>query len=205
MAVASLSKFTVPLSTSQSASTQGLLMPKLKFRFRVGFDNFGITQPTSELTKQVMDFTRPQVGFNPIEIPVYNSRVYLAGRPEWQACTVNLRDDASGQVTRLVGEQIQKQFDFMEQSSAAAGIDYKFITRLEILDGGNGAYTPTVLETWELYGCFVLDVNYNNVEYGSNDPATLTMQIRFDNAIQTPIGTGIGISVGRTIGQTITG
>lgn len=205
MAVASLSKFTVPLSTNQSASAQGLLMPKLKFRFRVNFENFGVSQPTTELTKQVMDFTRPQVGFNPIEIPVYNSRVYLAGRPEWQAATVNLRDDAGGQVTRLVGEQIQKQFDFMEQSSASSGIDYKFITRLEILDGGNGANAPVSLETWELYGCFILDVNYNNVDYNTNDPATITMQIRFDNAIQTPIGTGVGSTVARTLGTTITG
>jgi hypothetical protein len=205
MATASLSKFTVPLSTNQSASAQGLLMPKLKFRFRVTFVNFGVSQPTTELTKQVMDFTRPQVAFNPIEIPVYNSRIYLAGRPEWQACTVNIRDDAGGEVTRLVGEQIQKQFDFMEQSSAASGIDYKFQTQLEMLDGGNGANTPTVLETWELDGCFLLDVNYNNVEYTSNDPANITMQIRFDNAIQTPTGSGIGSVVARTLGSTATG
>lgn len=205
MAVASLSKFTVSLSTNQSSSTQGLLMPKLKYRFRVGFENFGISQPTTEMTKQVMDFTRPQVGFNPIEIPVYNSRIYLAGRPEWQACTVNMRDDAGGQVSRLVGEQIQKQFDFMEQSSASSGIDYKFITRLDILDGGNGLNAPSMLETWELYGCFVLDVNYNNVDYNTNDPATITMQIRFDNAIQVPLGSGIGTYVGRGNGITATG
>jgi len=35
MAVSSLTRFTVPLGGDQSASTQGLLMPKLKFRFRV--------------------------------------------------------------------------------------------------------------------------------------------------------------------------
>lgn len=205
MAVASLSRFTVPLSTNQSASAQGLLMPKLKFRFRVGFEGFGISQPTTEMTKQVMDFTRPQVAFDPIEIPVYNSRVYLAGRPQWQACTVNIRDDAGGQVSRLVGEQIQKQFDFMEQSSASSGIDYKFLTRLQILDGGNGINTPRILEDWELYGCFLLDVNYNNVDYNSNDPATIALQIRFDNAIQIPYGSGVGAYVPRTFGTTITG
>jgi hypothetical protein len=59
MATSSLSKFTVPLSTNQSATSQGLLMPKLKFRFRVTFENFGVSQPTTELTKQVMDFKRP--------------------------------------------------------------------------------------------------------------------------------------------------
>jgi len=205
MAVSSLNKFTVPLSTNQSASSQGLLMPKLKFRFRVTLENFGISQPTTELTKQVMDFTRPQVAFNQIEIPIYNSRVYLAGRPEWQASTIQFRDDAGGQVAKLVGEQVQKQFDFMEQSGAAAGIDYKFITRCEILDGGNGANEATVLETWEMYGCYLQDINYNNVDYSTNDPVTITAQIRYDNAVQTPIGTGIGTSVGEALVRSVAG
>ena len=205
MAVSSLNKFTVPLSTNQSASSQGLLMPKLKFRFRVTLENFGISQPTTELTKQVMDFTRPQVAFNQIEIPIYNSRVYLAGRPEWQASTINFRDDAGGQVAKLVGEQLQKQFDFMEQASASSGIDYKFLTRFEVLDGGNGVHEATVLETWELYGCYLSNTDYADANYATNEPMTVAMTIRYDNAIQTPLETGIGTLVGRTLGTTITG
>jgi hypothetical protein len=205
MATASLTNFTVPLSTSQSASSQGLLMPKLKFRFRVTFLNFGVTQPTTELTKQVMDFKRPQVSMEPITIDIYNSKVYLAGKPTWETVTCMLRDDAGGEVTRRVGEQMQKQFDFFEQSSASSGIDYKFTTVLEILDGGNGANTPTVLETWELYGCYLSQADYGDFNYGTNDPATIALTIRYDNAIQTPIGTGIGSTVARTIGTTVTG
>jgi hypothetical protein len=205
MATSSLSKFTVPLSTNQSATSQGLLMPKLKFRFRVTFENFGVSQPTTELTKQVMDFKRPTLTFDPIEIPVYNSRVYLAGKPTWDPVTCTLRDDASGEVAKRVGEQLQKQFDFMEQSSASSGIDYKFLTRFEVLDGGNGANEVTVLETWEMYGCFLTNTDYANAEYGSNDPMTIALTIRYDNAIQTPIGTGVGASVARTLGTVITG
>lgn len=204
MATASLLNFTVPLSTNQSASSQGLLMPKLKFRFRATFINFGISQPTTEMTKQVKDFTRPQLAFNSIEIPVYNSRVYLAGKPEWSACTVNLRDDMGGYVSSLVGQQVQKQFDFMEQASASSGIDYKFMTIIEVLDGGNGVLTPNVLETWELDGCFLLDVNYNNMDYSTNDPMEIALQIRFDNAIQGP-GEGIGSYVGRSLNEVATG
>jgi len=205
MATSSLSKFTVPLSTNQSASSQGLLMPKLKFRFRVTFENFGVSQPTTELTKQVMDFKRPSIEFGEIEIPIYNSRVYLAGKPTWQAVTCSLRDDAGGEVAKRVGEQVQKQFDFMEQSSASSGIDYKFLTRFEVLDGGNGANQPTVLETWEMYGCYITTADYQNAEYSSNDPMTIALTIRYDNAIQTPIGTGVGSTVARTLGTVITG
>ena len=105
MPVASLSNFTVPLNSNQSATTQGLLMPKLKYRFRATFINFGVTTPTTTLTTQVVDIKRPNVNFNPITLDVYNSKVFLQGKPEWQETTVNLRDDASGQVTTLVGQQ----------------------------------------------------------------------------------------------------
>lgn len=191
MAVSSLTKFTVPLGAGQSSSTQGLLMPKLKFRFRATFQNFGTpASSTTELTKQIIDFTRPTVNFEPIEIPVYNSRVYLAGKPNWEIATINIRDDAGGNVAKLIAEQVQKQFDFMEQSSASFGIDYKFTTTLDILDGGNGAIEPQVLETWYMYGCFITNVNYNDVNYGTNEPATITLQFRFDNAEQIPQATG---------------
>jgi hypothetical protein len=205
MAVSSLTRMTVPLASDQSASTQGLLMPKLKYRFRVMFENFGAENSTTELTKQVIDFTRPSVTFDEIPIEIYNSRMYLAGKHTWDMLTVNLRDDASGEVARLVGQQLQKQLDFSEQASAAAGIDYKFLTRLEILDGGNGAVEPVVLETWEVYGCYLNQVNYNDLNYGSSEAVTITMQIRFDNALQTPIGSGVGSGVARAAGTVVTG
>jgi hypothetical protein len=198
MAVSSLTRFTVPLGGNQSATTQGLLMPKLKFRFRGTFENFGVSNPKTELTKQIMTFARPQVTFDPIEIPIYNSKIYIAGRPTWAAVAVTLRDDAGGNVSRLVGEQLQKQFDFMEQASAASGSDYKFVTTLEMLDGGNGTTEPTVLETWQLYGCFLTDVNYNDVDYGSNDPVTIALSVRYDNALQTTTPGGVGNPVPRT-------
>lgn len=205
MSVSSLLKFTVPLDSDQSANAQGLLMPKLKYRFRALFENLGVSTPRTELTKQVMDITRPSITFEEMEVPIYNSRVYLAGKHSWDMVTVNFRDDVNGSVSRLLGEQVQKQFDVMEQASASAGIDYKFITRFEILDGGNGASEANVLETWELYGCFLQNVNYNDLNYASNEPVTITTSIKFDNAIQSPIGDGVGATVARAVGQTVTG
>jgi hypothetical protein len=171
-------------------------MPKLGYRFRVTFSNFGVNPTTTELTKQVMDCTRPQVSFGDLNIDVYNSKVKLLGKPDWADITINLRDDAGNEVSRLVSQQVQKQFDFMEQASAAAGIDYKFITKLEVLDGSQGAEAG-ILETWEMYGCFLQSANYNDLNYGSNEAVTISMSIRFDNALQVPLGTGVGTFVGR--------
>jgi len=205
MAISTLSRITVPLDSNASSSNQGLLMPKLQYRFRVSLENFGVSTPTTELTKQVVDVTRPTVNFEETILDVYNSKVYLAGKHTWEPITLNLREDVSNNVQKLVGEQLQKQFDFFEQSSAASGADYKFTTRIEVLDGGNGANAVGVLETFELYGCFVQNANYNTLAYGTGDPVTVTLAIRYDNAIQTPQGTGVGTAVGRTVNTLVTG
>ena len=205
MAISTLSKFTVPLANDQSSASQGLLMPKLQYRFRAILENFGVSTPRSELTKQVMDITRPNLTFDTVTLDVYNSKVFVAGKHTWDPITVTLRDDVNNSVTKLVGEQIQKQFDFFEQASAASGIDYKFTARIEMLDGGGGSSKPNVLETFELYGAYIDNVNYNTLAYTESTPATITLGIRYDNCIQTPTGTGIGTAVTRTIGTLATG
>jgi hypothetical protein len=205
MAVSSLQRMTVPVGSAAEGGIQGLLMPKLKYRFRVFFENLGVSKPTTELTKQVVSVTRPTVSFEEIALPVYNSTLKLAGRHSWTDITCSVRDDASGEVARLIGEQLQKQMDFLEMASAASGIDYKFTTRIEILDGGNGASEPVVLETWALYGCYLKSANYGDLNYGTNEAVTVEMTIAYDNANQTPNGSGVGTEIGRTVGDGVTG
>ena len=210
MAISSLGRFGVP--TSDGATSTALLMPKLKYRFRVIFTGFGVSAgDVVELTKQVVDVARPSVSFEEMTLDVYNSKVYLAGKHSFEAITVNLRDDATGLVQRVVGEQLQKQFDFLEQAGARSGIDYKFTTRIDVLDGGNGAKEVSTLESINLWGCFLQNVNYGDLNYGSNEAATVALSIRFDNMTQLKGGTdtvieGVGRNVGeRTLGSLTTG
>lgn len=212
MPSSSLNNMTVPLASDQSASTQGLLMPKLRYRFRALFENLGVSSTTTELTKQVVSFARPNLSFEQITLPIYNSTLKLAGRHTWQPVQIVVRDDAGGNVSKLVGEQIQKQMDFLEMSSAASGIDYKFQTTLEILDGGNGANEPVVLESWQLYGCYIQVADYGPMAYGSNEAVEITMTIEYDNANQTGnqgkpggVGSSLLTGVGRTIAGSVTG
>ncbi len=209
MATLSQSLNNMTVGADNTSSSQGLLMPKLQFRFRALFLNFGTGGSTQELTKQVIDIARPTVNFTEIPLEIYNSRIYLAGKHEWQTTTVNLRDDAQGNVSKLIGTQLQKQMDFAEQASAAAGIDYKFQLNYQVLDGGNGILTPTVLESWELAGCFIQSANYNTLNYGTNEAVTISLTVRFDNALQTNGAgnadtSGLGINVGRAFGGTAT-
>ncbi len=200
MSITSLNNFGV--YTDQG--TQVLLMPKLKYRFRVTLLNFGV-ESSLELTKQVADVTRPKVGFEEIQLDVYNSKVFLTGKYIFEPFTLTLRDDASGQVQKLIGQQIQKQFDFMEQASARSGVDYKFTSRIEVLDGGNASLEPQILETVEFYGCFIKDADYGDLKYDGSEAVTVALTIRYDNMVQFAAGSsatspagGIGALVGRS-------
>jgi hypothetical protein len=210
MAITSLNRFSVP--TDGSVVNQALLMPKLKYRFRVVFTGFGVSVgDVVELTKQVQEVARPKVSFEEMILEIYNSKVYLAGKHTFEPITMTLRDDATGLVQRVVGEQLQKQFDFLEQASARSGIDYKFTTRIDVLDGGNGTKEVSTLESVNLWGCFLQNVDYGDMNYGENAHATVAMTIRYDNMTQLKGGTssileGVGRDIGaRTIGSLTTG
>jgi hypothetical protein len=199
MATSSLLNFTVPLSVGgQSASGQGLIMPKLKYRFAITFIGFGVATDTTELTKQVMDFKRPSVKFDEQVLDVYNSKIHYAGKPAWDPTSVTLRDDMEGNIQTLVGQQMQRQFDFLNQASASSAFDYKFEMLCQMLDGGNAQVEPVVLETWDLVGCYVSNADYDALDYKTSDPVTVKLSIVFDNAIQS-VG-GIGSAVPRTHG-----
>ena len=95
MAITSLTNYSI--NPSGPGSNTGMLMPKLKYRFRVTLLGFG-TSSSTELTKQVMDVTRPKVSFEEIPIEIYNSKIKIAGKYTWENITLNLRDDASSTV-----------------------------------------------------------------------------------------------------------
>ncbi len=207
MPITTLQNISIP--TEGAGSNSSLLMPKLQYRFRVLLDGFGTTggpDGVREVSRQVVDVTRPNLSFEQITIDAYNSRSYLAGKHTWEPITLTLREDANNNVQKIVGQQLQRQFDFYEQSSAVAGGTYKFQTRIEILDGGNGGNGANVLDRFHLVGCYIESANYNTLAYATNDPVTVSLTIRYDNALQFGVEGadyyGIGEFTGRSINST---
>jgi len=204
MPITTLQNISIP--TEEGGSNSSLLMPKLQYRFRVLVDNFGAADGgdgTRELTRQVIDVTRPNLTFEQMTIDAYNSRTYLAGKHTWEPITLTLREDANNNVQKMVGQQLQKQFDFFEQSSAVSSGTYKFQTRIEILDGGNGATGPNVIDRFHLVGCYIESANYNQLAYATSDAVQTTLTIRYDNAIQFGADDG-EVGIGEPIARATT-
>jgi len=174
-----LNKFGVPIySTGGNPGKIGMLQPKMRHRFRVRVLNFGDEQKLEDLTRQVMSVTKPSLSYDIITVDSYNSRAYYSGKHTWGEINLTVRDDITNRVSRLIGQQVQKQLNHYEQTAWAAGINYKFNMYIEMLDGGN----VKILEEWYLEGCFLSSINWNDLDYSSAEPQTISLTIRYDNA-----------------------
>ena len=171
-----LSKFGVPLGGGQGRG--GLLQLKYKYRFRVRVVNFGPIAGGLDFTQQVQQVSKPKISHEPVEVHSYNSTAWYAGKHKWESLNIVLKDDLTNNVSKLVGHQLQKQLNHFEQTGFAAGINYKFVTIIETMDGGN----DTVVETWTVEGCFLENVEYAELDYQESGFQTITMTIRYDNA-----------------------
>ena len=169
------SKFGVPLT---GAVGSGILQPKQKYRFRLSLLNFAGSAETKVLTQSVNSVGRPTITYDEVEIHSYNSRDYIQGKHSWNTIDIVLRDDITNSVSKLVGAQAQRQVNHFQQTTPAAANDFKFDAQIEILDGVNAGAS----EVWFLEGCFLTSVNYDDVDYSSNEVLTISLTVRYGNA-----------------------
>lgn len=173
--MADLSKFGIPLDGNKL----GMLQPKLAYRFRILFNNFGINDNLRELTANVISVVRPAVTYQEIPVHSYNSIAYAMGKHEWQPIDIVVRDDITNAVTSAVSSQVQRQLNHYEQIGPVAGTNYKFSMQIHTLDGTNAEE----LEAWQLDGCFLTNVVNNEFNYESGaEMMRIQMTIRYDNA-----------------------
>lgn len=165
------------LGVPDNSGNTTTIMPKLQYRFRVTFigDGFSATP-----TRSVISVSRPSLTHDEILIDAYNSRINLAGKHTWDPITVVIRDDVDSATLRELNNQLNRQVDFANQSSTRAGAGYKFQMKVETLDGANP--TPGILDTFELAGCFIQNIQYGEMAYASSDQVQMTVAVRYDNA-----------------------
>jgi hypothetical protein len=186
--MAVLDKLSVPVN----GESQGTLMPKLQYRFRVNFINMGAGD-TKVATNNVVSVTRPNLTHEEVMIDTYNSKIYMAGKHSWEAITIELRDDITSATSTLLDQQVARQIDMANQSSPQAGVSYKFEVVIENLNGGNP--NPTVLDSWTLSGCYIANLTYNETAYASgSEYQTVSVQIRYDNAAHSTPGSADTLS-----------
>lgn len=187
--MANLAKFGIPLDGNKL----GILQPKQKYRFRVVWQNFGENNGLREMTANVVTCTRPKVTYDEVKLDSYNSVAWIQGKHSFEPIEITLRDDITNAVISSVGAQVQKQMNHFEQTSAVAGINYKFSMEIHSLDGTDNDQ----LESWVLDGCWITSAAYGEGDYASGDPNMVTLSIRYDNATNV---SGPNTNQGTTVG-----
>lgn len=175
--VDSLLKFGVPLGADEGRGNQ--IQPKMAYKFRCRFYNFGPINGGLELTQQILSITKPSRTQPEAPVHSYISTSYAMGKPSWGTIQAVFYDDITNLAEELVYSQLQKQSNILEQTQLAAGVNAKFTMTIEDLDGGD----TNVLDSWYLEGCWLTVHGESGGDYSNTTGInTITCTIRFDNA-----------------------
>ena len=143
--------------------------PKRKFRWV-----FAIEGIDAFLIKTA---SRPNVTISEQEIHFINSRRYLAGKANFDAITVTMYDPIAPSGAQQVMEWVRTHFESVSGRAGYADF-YKRDCQLKMLDP-----VGTVVELWDLKGCFLTNAQFGDLDYATEDPTDISLTIRFDNCV----------------------
>lgn len=120
---------------------------------------------------------RPSIKQNATEIPFLNTSTYVVGRYTWDEMQVTLRDPIGPSASQAIMEWIRLHSESVTgRQGYAAG--YKRDVELEMLDP-----TGVVVSKWILKNTMCTNSDFGNLDYKTDDLATITITLRFDYAI----------------------
>jgi len=143
--------------------------PKRKFRWV-----FAIEGIDAFLMKTA---ARPTINTGEVEVPFLNSTRYLAGKTKFDAVSVTLYDPIAPSGAQQVMEWVRTHFESVSGRAGYADF-YKRDCQLKLLDP-----VGTVVELWDMKGCFLTAAAFGDLDYGTEDPTEISLTIRFDNCV----------------------
>ena len=120
---------------------------------------------------------RPTIATEQVTLPFINHTRYLAGRTTFGDMSVTLYDPIAPSGAQQVMEWVRTHFESVSGRAGYADF-YKRDCQLKLLDP-----VGTVVELWDLKGCFLTNATFGDLDYGSSEPADISLTIRFDNCV----------------------
>lgn len=121
--------------------------------------------------------SRPSIDIAEVEIPLFNTSTFVAGRFNWASIEVTMRDGIGGSTMQAVMEWIRL---CAESATGRMGyaVGYKKNLELEMLDP-----TGVVVEKWVLEGSWVSAMNGGDLNMDDDQLAEVQCTIRPDRCI----------------------
>jgi hypothetical protein len=120
---------------------------------------------------------RPNVTIGETTLEFMNSKRYLAGKLAYDAISVTLYDPIAPSGAQQVMEWVRTHTETVSGRSGYADF-YKRDCQIKMLDP-----VGTVVELWDLKGCFLTSAGFGDLDYGTEDATEIALTIRFDNAV----------------------
>lgn len=143
--------------------------PKRKFRWVLQIDGIdGFVLKTA---------ARPQATFEETVIDFINTKRYVSGKMSWNPIQVTMHDPIAPSASQKIMDWLRLNYESLTGRMGYATF-YKKDISLKLLDPQG-----TVVELWDLTGCWPQDVNFGDLDYASSDAVEVSFTLRFDNAV----------------------
>tara|TARA_Y100001963_G_C6458083_1_gene298844 strand:+ start:34 stop:522 length:489 start_codon:yes stop_codon:yes gene_type:complete len=143
--------------------------PKVKNRFIMNIDGV----PAYLINKT----SRPQINFEEVKLNHMNVERYVKGKGAWQPITISLYDPVVPSAAQAVMEWVRLSHESVTGRDGYSDF-YKKDVSINVL-GPVG----DIVEEWTLKGTWIQQANFGDLDFASDDPATIELQLRFDYAI----------------------
>ena len=143
--------------------------PKMKNRFIMEID--GIPSYLIRVAN------RPTITFEKVTLDHINVKRQLKGKGEWQDVTMTLFDPIVPSGAQAVMEWVRLSHESLTGRDGYADM-YKKDLQVYML-GPVG----DKIEQWTLKGAFITSANFGDLDWSSNDPASIELTLAYDYAI----------------------
>ena len=143
--------------------------PKLKNRFVMIIDGI-----PGYLIKTA---ARPQITFEEVPLDHLNIKRYVKGKGEWQEMQITLYDPVVPSAAQAVMEWVRLSHESVTGRDGYSDFYKKDLTFQVLGPVGD------IVEEWSLKGAWIKDAQFGDMDFGSSDPAEITLALRYDYAI----------------------
>ena len=143
--------------------------PKMKNRFIMEID--GIPSYLIRVAN------RPTITFEKVTLDHINVKRQLKGKGEWQDVTMTLFDPIVPSGAQAVMEWVRLSHESLTGRDGYADMYKKDIQIYMLGPVGDK------IEQWTLKGAFIQSANFGDLDWSSNDPASIELTLAYDYAI----------------------
>lgn len=120
---------------------------------------------------------RPNVSSTRKEVDYINTKRYYAGKYSWETMEITLQDPIVPSGAQKINEWFRQHHEFTTGISGYAS-SYKKNIVLNLLGADE-----TIVEEWKLYGTFIQNINWNDLDYATDDLVDISATLSYDYAV----------------------